>query len=179
MEPSPAPRPPFKWKAAPTATDPDAIRILGDWALLNITSFACDQTEKWCRRRIITLNHEVQADFLALWKAWEDQELLQPFVDDMPSYSRFITFNGGWVARYKRGLTLAQHDQQIRHLSNHASGHAFDVMAARYPRGRVVDGADPIHALAQAAEATGRWKWGGSFPTTDPMHFQHVKSLFP
>lgn len=165
---------PFKWKHAPTATDPDAIRILGGWAEAHITSFPCEQTEKWCRRRIITLHHDVKADFLALWAAWEKTGVLELLVADQLSPAKFFTFNGGWVARYKRG---APEDQNARHLSNHSTGHAFDIMAGRYPLGRVVPPTDPIHQLVPIA-AQHNWNWGGNFKRPDGMHWQHVKSLF-
>lgn len=160
--------PPFKWKHAPTATDPDAIRILGDWALLNIGSFACEETSKWCKRRIITLNYAVKDDFLALWKAWDAAGVLEPF-------RGLLTWNGGWVARYKRGKP---HDQNPRNLSNHSSGHAFDIMAAQYPLGVKPSAVDPIHKLVPIANKHG-WEWGGKFNRCDAQHWQHHKSFFP
>lgn len=170
--PSPAP---FRWKAAPTATDKDAIRILEGWAEREITSFACDETERWCRRRIITLNHQVKPDFLALWSAWEKSGVLEALCPVTPrAPAAYITWNGGWVARYKRGMP---HDQNPQHVSNHSSGHAFDLMAARYPLGTKPAPSDPIHALVPIANKYG-WEWGGKFSRCDPMHWQHHLSPF-
>lgn len=171
--PTPAPGP-FAWKAAPTPTDPDAIRILGHWAEINITSFACEPLARWTngKSRIVTMNFQCKEDFLALWAELEALGLLSL----IPTHLR--AWNGSWVARYKRGLTLAQHDQQLRHLSNHSTGHAFDVCAAHLPRGKKAPADDPIHQWVPVC-AKHNYSWGNEFATPDPMHFQAIYSPFP
>lgn len=162
------PLPPFSWKAAPTVTDPDHVTILGGWDVLNITSFACEELSRWTRghSRIVTMNHSVKDSFLALWAAWEKAGLLAA----LPP-----AWGGAYNPRYKRGVP---HDTNPNHLSNHASGHAFDICPARYPLGvGVKSPTDPILTLAKIAESMG-WRWGGHFARPDPMHFQSVLSPF-
>lgn len=188
MPSAPEPKPiygainqPFRWKHAPSKTDKDAIRILDNWDTDNITSFACEPLARWTqnRSRVVTMNVGVREDFLALWDAWERTGCLNilksqfqaklggPVVRD--------GWAGAWCARYKRGVA---HDGVASHLSNHATGHAFDICPARYPLGVTITGPDPIHLLVPIAKKYG-WKWGGEFKRSDPMHFQHSKSPFP
>lgn len=167
--PASKPAAPFKWKWSPSDTDNDRIVILEKWPILNITSFACEPLARWTkqRSRIVTLNHSVREDFLKLWERWEKEGLLELL--DKPSWG------GGWAPRYKRG---APHDQNPKNLSNHASGHAFDICAPVYPLGKPVPAEDPMHDLAAVASEHG-WKWGGKWARPDGMHYQHVKSPFP
>lgn len=176
---------PFKWKHAPTPSDPDHIKILDSWDVLNIGSFACEELSAWThgKSRIVTLNHSVKDSFLALWKAWTKEGVLELLKADYsptftPSGQPKIVVHDGWAGaynpRFKRGVP---HDQNPNHLSNHASGHAFDICSRRYPLGRAVDGPDLMHMLVPIAESHG-WKWGGSFIRPDGMHFQHVTSPF-
>ncbi len=176
---------PFKWKHAPTATDPDHIVILEKWAELNITSFACEELNRWThgKSRIVTLNHSCKDSFLALWKAWEKEGVLDTLKSDyFPTFTPagqapkpvHDGWGGAYNPRYKRGVA---HDQNPNHLSNHASGHAFDICARRYPLGVKVAGPDLMQLLVPIAEAHG-WKWGGNFTRPDGMHFQSVLSPF-
>lgn len=166
---------PFKWRWTPADYDRDRITILEKWPILNITSFACEPLSRWTKgkSRIVTLNHSVREDFLRLWDRWEKEGLLEGLAEKCKP-----TWSGGWVARYKRGLSDEQHDQQARHLSNHSSGHAFDICAAELPLGLRVDQAHPIRQLVPVA-AELNWHWGGDWRRPDPMHFQHKTSPFP
>lgn len=170
---APAKPPPFKWVHAPSDMDRDRIRILNGWPQLNITSFACEPLGRWTdqRSRIVTLNHSVKEDFLKLWERWEKEGLLQA-VEDAGFTPRW---SGGWVARYKRG---APHDQNPRNLSNHSSGHAFDILAPELPLGLKVPQNSIIRQLVPIALECG-WHWGGDWGRADPQHFQHKTSFFP
>lgn len=171
---------PFKWKSAPVPSDPDRIKILDSWDILNIGSFACEELSRWThgKSRIVTMNHSCKDSFLALWRAWEKEGVLEVLkADYTPAPTRALVhdgWGGAYNPRYKRGVA---HDQNPNHLSNHASGHAFDIATRRYPLGAKVAGPDPIQLLVPIAEAHG-WKWGGRFSRPDPMHFQHVTSPF-
>lgn len=170
MLPSQPSAAPFQWKSAPTPSDPDHVCILAGWDVLNITSFACEELSRWTKgySRIVTMNHSVKDSFLALWNAWEKARVL--------SALQPASWGGAYNPRYKRGVP---HDQSPNHLSNHASGHAFDLCPQRYPLGQaVMSAADPMHALAAIAKPLG-WNWGGDFVhRPDPMHFQSVLSPF-
>jgi len=159
---------PFRWTPAPSALEPDGIKILDDWARANITSFACEELARWTngKSRIVTMNESVKDSFLGLWAHWDRAGVLHGLVG---------AWGGAWNARYKRGVP---HDGTVSHLSNHATGHAFDICPARYPLGQRVQPNDPL--LALVAIAKGRdWVWGGDFARTDPMHFQHRSSPMP
>lgn len=175
---TPAPlRAPFKWKAAPLVDssgkviDADAVRILEGWPEREITSWRNEDVRTLTGRKtsIVTLNHAVRADFDALWREWVKAGVLVHLN---------VVWSGGWVARYKRGLTPAAHDTNPRHLSNHASGHAFDICAGDYPLGYRPAPLDPIRQLTDIARAH-RWHHGIDFARCDAMHFQHVESPFP
>lgn len=160
---------PFKWKHAPQAADPDHIAILYGWDLLNIGSFACEPLARWTkgRSRMVSMNHSVRESFLELWAAWEKAGVLVPLAP--------AAWGGAYNPRYKRGVP---HDQNPAHLSNHSTGHAFDICPGKYVLGYVPSPTDPIHQLVPIAESHG-WKWGGKFSRCDAMHFQHVSSPFP
>lgn len=124
------------------------------------------------------MNHQCRESFLGLWAAWEKDGALERFKSDYtPAPTRAIVHDG-WAGaynpRYKRGVA---HDQNPNHLSNHASGHAFDIAAQRYPLGREIPGPDLIHLLVPIAKSYG-WRWGGEFTRRDGMHFQHETSPF-
>ena len=162
---------PFKWKWTPSDVDNDRICILEKWALLNITSWACEPLSRWTdgRSRIVTMNHSVRADFDKLWRLWEERELLEEVKEHL-----FPRWSGGWVARYKRG---APHDQDPSHLSAHSSGHAFDLCAPDLPLGKRVPHDHVIRLLVPTALECG-WHWGGDWTRADPMHWQHKTSPF-
>lgn len=186
MSNAPAPKPifgkigaPFRWKHAPSATDKDRIEIQDHWADLNITSFACEELGRWTkgRSRVVTLNHKAREPFLALWKEWEKQGLLELLPASYTAPPRAVVHDGwagGWVARYKRGVSA--YDGNVSRLSNHATGMAFDIASRRYPLGASIAGPDPMHALAAVAKKFG-WKWGGEFAgRKDGMHFELVQT---
>lgn len=167
---------PFRWVASPRADstgkvlDADAIRILDGWPEREITSWHSTPVYTRTGRTLVTLNHAVRADFDTLWAAWEASGVLDAL--------HGVTYDGDYVPRYKRGLQLAHHDQQARHLSNHASGHAFDICASHYPLGVRIGVNDPMRAVASVARETGRWRVGGDFTRPDWMHYEHVTSPF-
>lgn len=168
---------PFKWKHAPKPSEPDAIKILDDWALYNISYFACEPLARATGGvyRMVTMARKVKADFLALWAAWERDESLYLLQAHARKLNHPFQPNGFWAARYKRG---APHDQNAAHLSNHCLGTAFDLCAAAYPLGFRPPPDDPIHQLVWTAEQH-NFVWGGNFlHRPDPMHWEHKSSLF-
>lgn len=162
---------PFRWQPAPSALEPDGIKILDDWTRQNLASFACEELSRWTggKSRIVTMNESVKDAFLSLWGSWERKGLL------LKLPASWGGWGGAWNARYKRGVP---HDGDLRHVSNHATGHAFDICAQRYALGAAVPAGDPMRELAAVAHDLG-WVWGGTFSRIDGMHFQYRTSPFP
>ena len=154
---------PFRWAAAPTADDADHIKILDGWIEANIVTFLCPYIGTGVH---MTLNKAIVDDFQAWMKAVHDAGLM----------SHLLPFCGGFNPRYKRGMP---HDQDPRHVSNHASGHATDWSAARLPLGSHAAPNDPIRDIVPIAKEHG-FRWGGDYVhRPDPMHFDSVHSPFP
>jgi hypothetical protein len=154
---------PFKWISAPTPNDPDHIRILDGWDLVNITTFLCPDLGTLGTH--VTMNHECKDDFLALMKAIKEENLME----------HLGPWCGAYNSRYKRGVA---HDQNPAHVSNHASGHAFDVDCTRLPLGVPVAQTDRIRDIVPIAKEH-NFVWGGEFHRIDGMHFQSIHSPFP
>lgn len=138
---------PLHYVAAPTASNPEAVRITNDFA-----------------RRIVRRDfpligpadvHELAAP--SLMAALSDIEAagLGPLVRQ---------FAGSWVPRFVRKSKTS--------LSSHSYGTSIDVNAADNPQGSPPT-ADQAR-LAPYFERRG-WYWGDRFTTTrDPMHFEFV-----
>jgi D-alanyl-D-alanine carboxypeptidase/Putative peptidoglycan binding domain len=150
----------FEFVSAPVPSNPENIRILGNWEQQNIVRIQLPQLVgvQGAPHDGGTRFHKKVADqVLDLWKAWDDAGLL----------GRVLTWDGAFVPRFVRGSRSA--------LSNHAFGTAFDINAALNPRG-----ARPLFAgkrgsvreLVTIANNLGFY-WGGHFGTKpDGMHFE-------
>jgi hypothetical protein len=161
----------FTFVSAPTASNPEAIRITDDWVARNIVVAEIPQLAQVPGRmfqgRRIEVGpaagrvqcHRLAAEPLRrLWLAWEEAGLL----------ARVLTWGGLWVPRFKRG---SRSD-----LSNHAYGTAFDINvswnfqgADPAPRGRQ----GSVMELVPLAHECGFF-WGGHFAgsSRDGMHFE-------
>jgi hypothetical protein len=150
----------FEFASAPVPSNPENIRILGNWEQENIVRLKLPQlvgvqgAPPDGGARV----HKKAADqVLALWKAWDDAGLL----------SRVATWDGAFVPRFVRGSRKA--------LSNHAFGTAFDINAATNPRGSrppLVGKKGSVRELVSVANELGFY-WGGHFGTKpDGMHFE-------
>lgn len=148
----------FPFEPAPTAENPDGIRIVGDWAKDHIVRVHVPQLD-----RAVSIHKACEAAFLGLWADWEALGLR----------SRVLTFNGAWVPRYKRGKSGGGWDA----LSNHALGTAFDINAKWNPLGHApapLGAEGSVVELVPAAHARG-FVWGGDFlHRVDGMHFEFV-----
>lgn len=156
----------FRFEPAPRPSNPEAIRILDGWAEANIAVVFCPQLERLFGLDAVRLHRKVLQPFLDLWAAWEAADLLD---------GRVTSWNGGQVARYKRGRAGGGEAA----LSNHSWGSAFDICARDYPLGVAAASDAPIRALVPDAERLG-WFWAGRFRgRPDPMHFEHVGIVPP
>jgi len=150
---------------APTATDPEAIKIHGSWIRDNIVRLEIPELVgvAGAPRDGGVYFHRLGADQLVeLFAAWREAGLID----------RVLSWAGSWVPRYVRG-------SRIR-LSNHAFGSAFDINAPWNPMG-----AEPAHVgergsvreLVTIAHDHGFF-WGGNFRgRPDGMHFEIGKVL--
>jgi len=152
---------PLEFMPAPTAKNPEAIRITNDWETKNLVSIVVPQiigipgapaSGKLRAHRLIA------KQLLALWAEWENKKLLK-FV---------LRFDGLYNPRFIRGGAA----KQI--LSNHAFATAFDINAEWNAMG-----AEPattgnegcLFELVPTAHQFGFY-WGGHFSRRDGMHFE-------
>ncbi len=102
----------FEFEPAPTSSNPEKIRILGNWEAQNIKVVTIPQlkgipvfSENGQRSRgRMQFHRAAEAQLKALWAAWEEAGLLD----------RILTYDGSFNARFIRGSRTK--------LSNHALG---------------------------------------------------------
>lgn len=165
----------FPYTPAPTAANPEGIRILGNWAQDNIVTITVPQLAKISgikhRGRTVgagpksgrvQIHKQIVDQFQSLWQAWEDAGLLD----------KVLVWSGLWNPRFIRGSRSV--------LSNHAWASAFDINA---PWNGL--GAEPaawgkrgsVRELVELATEHGFY-WGGFWQRRpDGMHFEAAKIL--
>jgi hypothetical protein len=155
----------FSYIAAPTAGNPEAIRITDGWASSNITTVTIPQlagVSGASRMGAVQIHTKIANQTVALFHAWDDAGLKD----------RILTWGGSWVPRFIRGSRTS--------LSNHAWGTAFDINAQWNGLGAkpaVVDQKGCVRELVEIAVQFGFY-WGGWFPNRpDGMHFEAYKIL--
>lgn len=165
--------------------DREGIRILGscdgasnDWRRDNIIDIQIPQIAHVPGYAGGATCHRLVAPRIkALFEAFEQEDLLH----------LFLTWNGMFVPRFKRGLDdvkvpPAGHGPKrsvdVADLSNHAFGSAFDVNVAWNPFKRppphpaIVPAKGSVRLLVPIANAHGFY-WGGHYPNRkDGMHFE-------
>lgn len=154
----------YKYEAAPTDTNPEAIKILDSWATTNIVVVTVPQlvgiagapsTGK------VMIHRRASTQFMKLWRAWEQDGLLP----------NILTWGGSYAPRFVRGSRTT--------LSPHAWGTAFDINAQWNALGATppLDGRGSVMKLLPLAYEHG-FGWGGNFKTRpDGMHFQCDKLI--
>lgn len=153
----------FAFVPAPSAGNPEGIRITDGWDKKNIMTVDIPQLvgTKGCPHGKIPFHTKGADQLQALWVAWEAAGLL-PLV---------LTFDGSWNPRFIRGST--------KYLSNHAWGTAFDLNARWNQLGRVpalVDKEGSVRKLVNIANEKGFY-WGGHFTRLDGMHFEIARVI--
>jgi hypothetical protein len=149
----------FKFTAAPTGSNPEAIKIEAGWTAANIVQVdvpvVCVVPTK------VTLHKLAKDPFIALLEAWDKAKLLD----------HILTWNGSYVPRFKRGSDTS--------LSNHSWGTAFDINVADNGLGAtpaLVGQPGSVRELVPIANKLG-WYWGGHFASRlDGMHFELVQA---
>jgi len=157
----------FTFVPAPTAGNPEAIRLTDNWAATNIVSvdvpglagIPVGGTTRVSRGKM-SFHRKAADQLVRLWRAWGDAGLL----------NRILTFDGAYNPRFQRRSTTR--------LSNHAFGSAFDINARQNPFQRPVAARGKegcVLDLVALANEHGFF-WGGHFsPNTDGMHFEIAK----
>jgi hypothetical protein len=150
---------PLRYQPAPSAANPEGIRILGSWVADNIETVKLP----WIKglpgapsNCIVSVHRLAKAPLVALFEAWERDGLLL----------LVMAWSGLWVPRFVRGRPGV--------LSAHAYGTAFDINAPWLPLGKPppLDKHGTTVPLVARARELG-WYWGGDFSSRpDPMHFE-------
>lgn len=155
----------FKYEAAPTADNPEAIKILDDWAKNNIVSVPLPQLKgvKGAPKSGAVQFHRLGADQLQqAFKALETRGLIK----------HVLTWNGSWVPRFIRGSNTK--------LSNHSFGTAFDLNVEWNKlgtqgalKGQTGSVREIVLTMAEFGFYWGGW-YGGR---VDAMHFEVFKRI--
>lgn len=151
----------FAFVPAPTAINPEAIKVTDDWATENIVQVSIPQLTRLGVTEVPF--HRLAAKQLqSLWVAWESTGLLP----------KVLSWDGSWSPRFIRGSRTV--------LSNHAWGTAFDINAKWNPLGRqpaLKGQPGSVRELVEIAYEHGFF-WGGRFNSRpDGMHLEVAKLL--
>jgi hypothetical protein len=157
---------PLEFVPAPTASNPERIRITNGWEQTNIVKLNIPQligVEGAAPGGTVHFHRKAAQQLCALWQAWANRGVL----------SRILTYSGDYVPRFVRGRA---HEQV---LSNHAFGTAFDI---NYSWNKL--GTEPatagtkgcVYDLVSIAHEFGFY-WGGHFTRRDGMHFEVAKVI--
>jgi hypothetical protein len=156
----------FSYKPDPQPDNPEHIRILGSWVADNIVSVAIPQlagVDGAPRSGKVEAHRLVAGQLAALWRAWQDAQLLD----------RVLTWGGSFAPRFVRGSSTS--------LSNHAFGTAFDI---NMDWNRINTQPALLGAKGSVRELVGiandhGFYWGGHYSKRlDGMHFE-VAQLQP
>lgn len=148
----------FDFEHAPIPGNPERVRILGDWAAVNLVPVSLEPL-RHARLKLphVALFHRTVATSVqVLIERWRELDL----------HHHIITWNGSFAPRYRRG--------QRTHLSAHAWGSAFDVNAWQNALGKPPAKAGErgsVVELVSIAKELG-FVWGGDFSRPDGMHFE-------
>lgn len=157
---------PLEFVPAPTAKEPEKIRITNKWDRNNLVKVAIPQlvgVKGAAADGSIWFHRKVAGQLSQLWDAWEAAGLLD----------RVHTYDGAYNPRFVRGKA---HEQV---LSNHAFAMGFDINCARNKLG-----AQPapfgskgcVYELVPIAHQHGFY-WGGHFTRRDGMHFEIARMI--
>jgi hypothetical protein len=147
----------FAYRAAPIATNPEAIVITDKWATNNIVIVDIPQLKGIAGNGKVLFHKLAASQIQRTFAMWESEGLLD----------HVLTWGGSWAPRFIRGSRT--------YLSNHAWGTAFDInvqwnMLGTRPALKGVKGS--VRELVQIANQNGLY-WGGHFQgRRDGMHFE-------
>ncbi|MBI5926822.1 MAG: M15 family metallopeptidase [Aquabacterium sp.] len=159
---------PLAFVPAPTASNPEALKITNDWATKNLVTVKIPQLVKppiagAPASSSMTFHKKGAEQLKALWAEWQKRKLM-PLV---------LSYEGAYNPRFVRGKA----EEQV--LSNHAFATAFDINAAYNRLGaQPATSGSPgcLYELVPIAHQFGFY-WGGHFSRRDGMHFELAKLL--
>ncbi len=151
----------FAYVPAPTPSNPEAIRITGDWEKSNIVNIAVPELS-WipgCSGHI-QLHQKVQEPFKSLIAELKEKNLIDSI----------LSWDDSFVPRFIRGSRT--------YLSIHPFGTAFDINARWNPLGVKPVGLGQKGTVFPIVEIANKYGfyWGGHFDSRpDGMHFEFVQ----
>lgn len=155
----------FDYVSAPTPSNPEHIKILGNWIQENIVAVGLPGFQPISgapSNGKMEFHRFAVPQLQGLWSVWQAKDLLK----------LVLTFDGSFVPRFIRGSRTT--------LSNHAFGSAFDInyqwnKLAHTPA--LVGQKGSVRLLVAIANDYGFY-WGGHFNSRkDGMHFEVAKIL--
>lgn len=151
----------IEYVPAPTASNPEAVRITNGWAASNVAKFSIPLLSK----NPISMHKQAGPQFQAWCAAIQKKGLAD----------RIISFSGCWVPRFVRGSRTR--------LSNHTWASAIDINVPWNGRGRrsaLVGQKGCVRELAEFCYDFGIF-WGGHYKGApeDGMHFEVFQVLTP
>lgn len=151
----------IEYVPAPTASNPEAVRITNGWAADNVAKFSIPLLSK----NPISMHKAAGPQFQAWCEAIQAKGLAD----------RLISFSGCWVPRFVRGSRTR--------LSNHTWASAIDINVPWNGRGRrsaLVGQKGCVRELAEFCYDFGIF-WGGHYKGApeDGMHFELSSVLSP
>ncbi len=163
----------YDFRHRPSPDDYEHIEILGTWESDNIVRIPVPELAKALGRTTAraSVHRKVEAQFLAIWRAWNDAGLLD----------RVLTWEGAFNSRFIRGGAAPENVRTKNRdkLSNHAWGTAFDINYAANKLGQMpalLGQKGCVRELVEIANAHGFF-WGGHFRNRpDGMHFEWARS---
>jgi len=152
---------PLEFAPAPTASNPERIRITNGWDAANIVRVAIPQlvgVDGANPDGAVHFHRRAAQQLVGLWQAWEQRGLLH----------LVLSYSGDYAPRFVRGRA----NDQV--LSNHAFGTAFDINYAWNKLGvepATSGSKGSVYELVPVAHEFGFY-WGGHFTRRDGMHFE-------
>lgn len=160
----------FRYEPAPTANDPDAIRILDNWAPNNLIFVKIPQ--------LVKVPHRAPANGRILVNKKIAYQLQQAFeeIESAGLLSKIVSFDGAAVTRFIRGLAAKGV------LSNHSWGTAIDLNAdfnKFHQRPALVGSLGSVREIVMIMYKWGFYwlGWGSDEKKLDGMHFEAYKII--
>lgn len=153
----------FEYISAPTKSNPEGIKILGNWASKNIVKVP-----------LPALSKATNGKFGAMqWHRLAEGQLRKFFetLEKENLHTRILSFAGSFYPRFVRGSRTS--------LSNHSWGTAFDINVpynGLNKRPALVGQKGCVRELVSIAHEFGFY-WGGHFGRPDGMHFEIAKLM--